>query len=210
MKIYGFNTPNVHKVVYTAEKLGTRYEYIPVNLLAGEQRKPEHLDRHCWGMVPALEIEGECLIESNAICRHLARIGDSPLYPHHPMAAARVDEMIDMIVLHPGRALGTFFFEEVVKAGFMQQDPDPAALEAAQKQLNDQLPAIDSRLSCHTFLCGDQLTIADTIAVPVFATAQMTSVDLSAFPHLQAWLERAVSRPAWKRTLKVCSEGMPA
>lgn len=206
MKIYGFNTPNVHKVVYTAEKLGTRYAYESVNLRAGEQHSPEHLNRHCWGKVPVLEFEDECLIESNAICRFMARIGDSPLYPHHPVAVARVDEMIDMVSLQPGRALGVFYWEEVVKPQLLKQPADASALEAAQKQLNDQLPALEAKLSSSAFLCGDQISIADTISIPIFAVSKVTSADLSAFPSLEAWLNRALDRPAWKRTLEICAQ----
>ena len=202
LTIYGFNTPNVQKVVYTAEKLGAKYEYRHVNLAAGEHKTSEHLGRHFWGKVPAIENDGECLTESNTICRYLARTADSPLYPHHPLAAARVDEMIDMVCFHPGRWLSTYYYEEVIKKRF-GGEANQAALDEAKGFLESQLPEIDKRLGGQSFLCGNQISIADTIAIPLFATAYTTSFDLSPWANIQRWLKQSVERPAWQRTMKV-------
>ena len=41
-----------------AEKGFTQFDQVPLNVLAGEPRRPEHLERHPFGKVPVLEHDG--------------------------------------------------------------------------------------------------------------------------------------------------------
>ena len=50
---------------------GIEYEYLPVNLLKGEQKSEEHLKLNPSGFVPALEIDGHVLTESLPIIEYL-------------------------------------------------------------------------------------------------------------------------------------------
>lgn len=56
--------------------------------------------------------------------------------------------------------------------------------------------------SVHPFVAGERLTIAD-IAVFIFAhSALWCGVDISEFPHVKAWIEKLLQRPAFQQGLK--------
>ncbi|HEX8533468.1 MAG TPA: glutathione S-transferase N-terminal domain-containing protein, partial [Allosphingosinicella sp.] len=50
---------------------GIAYETVPVNLLKGEQREPEHRARNPQAMVPMLEVDGLRITQSLAIIGYL-------------------------------------------------------------------------------------------------------------------------------------------
>jgi prostaglandin-H2 D-isomerase / glutathione transferase len=47
------------------------------------------------GSVPVMEVDGQRYVQTAAILRYVARIGDSSLYPSDPTAALRVDSALD-------------------------------------------------------------------------------------------------------------------
>ena len=53
---------------------GIEYEYLPVNLLKGEQKQEKHLLLNPAGLVPALEIDGHVLTESLPIIEYLDEV----------------------------------------------------------------------------------------------------------------------------------------
>ncbi len=201
MKIYGFATYNVTKVLLTAEELGLKYEYVPLNPLEGEQKTEEHLRRHPLGQVPVLEHEGECYIESAAICRYLARISGSRLYQGDARQKAKIDRWVDFSTLHMGRSLATYFFQEIVNAKFFGNEVDQQALKEASESLEQQLPVVDDQLSSNEFLAGDEISIADLIGFSYLQIHEVTSVDISAYEHLSRWYSQIRVRPSFSAAM---------
>ncbi|MFT4518036.1 MAG: glutathione S-transferase [Halioglobus sp.] len=207
MKIYSFPTFNAGKILLTAEELGLEYEWVQIDLSKGEHKSEEHLARHPMGKVPVLEYEGQYYIESNSICRLLARLNGDRLYSSDAATAARIDAWVDTMASHTGRWLGALLFEETVKAKFMGVDPDPKTLDEAHGYLTDQLPLLEKTLAGHAYLAGDSLTIADTIAANYFYTTEFTTVDLSTYPSLAAWYQGIRTRPSFERMLALSPTG---
>ena len=80
MKIYDFvGAPNPKKLrVYLAEK-GIRVPFEPVDILAGETRKPEFQKKNPMGGLPVLELDdGTCLNESLAIIEYFEELHPAP------------------------------------------------------------------------------------------------------------------------------------
>lgn len=194
--IYGYNSFNGIKVLLTAEELGMDYQYVHIELGKGEQKKPEHLARHPLGKIPALVHDGELLFESASICRYLARVHDNRLYSADPLIAARVDQTVDVITHHVGRWLGVYFWQEVICKNFFKKEPDQAQIAEADGFLQAHLPYVDGLLAQHPFLCGAEVTIADTIAYAFFQVQEKTSVDLSAYPNILRWYGEFSERPS--------------
>jgi glutathione S-transferase len=71
---------------------------VPVNVLAGEPRQPEHLAHHPFGKVPVLDHDGLRILETTAIVRCLNDVlpGNS-LVPATPKDRARVDMVIGLV-----------------------------------------------------------------------------------------------------------------
>ena len=58
------------KMVF-AEKGFTEFNQVPLNVLVGDQRTLEHLERHPFGKVPVLDHGGMRILETSAITRYL-------------------------------------------------------------------------------------------------------------------------------------------
>src|SRR5215475_13066455 len=73
--LYTAPTPNGHKASITLEELGIPYEVHIVNLMAGDQRKPEFLAINPNGRIPAIVDRDEddfAVFESGALMIYLA------------------------------------------------------------------------------------------------------------------------------------------
>lgn len=100
IKLWGFNGSTYVRTIkmLLAEKGVSDVEQVPLNVLAGEPRKPEHLARHPFGKVPVIEHDGLTILETSAIARYLNDIlpGKS-LIPATPADRARMDMVIGLI-----------------------------------------------------------------------------------------------------------------
>src|SRR4051812_20217541 len=103
IKVFGFNTQNIQKVLLTAEELKINYEFVPLRPTKQEHKTSEHLKRHPLGKIPALEHDGRTMFESNAICRYLASFQPSSLYPQNAWERGQIDQWVDYVTHHVGR-----------------------------------------------------------------------------------------------------------
>src|ERR1700723_784710 len=89
-----------------AEKGFTQFDQVPLNVLEGEPRTPEHLERHPFGKVPVLDHDGMRILETSAIARYLNDVlpGKS-LIPLTPKDRARMDMVIGLIDSYAYHAL---------------------------------------------------------------------------------------------------------
>ena len=79
--LYGFDGSTYVRSVRTLmHAKGMDYEQVPVNVLEGEPRQPEHLKRHPFGKVPVLDIDGMRLYETYAINAYLDETRDGPSF----------------------------------------------------------------------------------------------------------------------------------
>ncbi|WP_295952634.1 glutathione S-transferase family protein [Rhodoferax sp.] len=100
MTLWGFDGSTYVRTVkmVLAEKGFTDYTQVPLNVLAGEPKSPEHLARHPFGKVPVLDVNDLRLLETAAIARYLNDVlpGKS-LIPATPADRARMDMVVGLI-----------------------------------------------------------------------------------------------------------------
>jgi glutathione S-transferase len=100
MTLWGFDGSTYVRTVkmLLAEKGWTQFDQVPLNVLQGEPRQPEHLERHPFGKVPVLDHDGVRILETSAIARYLNDVlpGKS-LVPATPKDRARMDMVIGII-----------------------------------------------------------------------------------------------------------------
>jgi len=95
MKLYEFAPTRSIRVRWTLQELGVDFESIPVNLMAGEHRRPEFLEINPAGKVPVL-VDGDLVLtESVAIVLYLAeKYPDKGLVPTDLRARAQVNQWL--------------------------------------------------------------------------------------------------------------------
>ncbi len=98
--LWGFDGSTYVRTVkmVLAEKQFTDFKQVQINVLKGEPKSPEHLERHPFGKVPVLDHDGQRILETSAIARYLNSVlpGKS-LVPDDPRDAARMDMIIGLI-----------------------------------------------------------------------------------------------------------------
>ena len=75
---------------------------------------------------------------------------------------------------------------------------NPAAVAEAQKALPKPLGVLNSHLQGRDYLVGSGFTLADLDVASVCSWAKLVKYDLEPTPNVKAWLDRCLSRPAYK------------
>jgi glutathione S-transferase len=197
MRVYGdVRSGNCYKIKLVLGHLGrvqdTDYQWVHIDILAGDSRTPEFLARNPNGRIPVLELDdGRYLSESNAILNYLA--DGSRYLPNEAYARAEV--------------LKWQFFEQyshepyIATARFIAKYlglPEDRRAEYEAKQAGGQaaLGVLETHLAANDFLVGDQFTIADITLYAYTHVADEGGFDLSDYPAVQRWLVRVSDQPA--------------
>jgi glutathione S-transferase len=172
-----------------AEKGITDYEQIPVDVLKGEPKEPEHLTRHPFGKVPVVEVDGFRIIETAAIGRYLNSTLPGPsLVPQSPKDVARMDmvtNIIDSYAYGPLLgAVGYHLFPE-----FIGGRNDAAHHEALEKG-HLAVKEIGHIKGSSPWLAGDAVSLADLYLAPIMAYMALT-------PHASEFLEKGPLKAWW-------------
>ena len=198
-RLHGFFTQNTMKTVYVLEELAVDFEFAFVNLMKLENRTDEFRAMTPAGKVPVLEHDGEFLFESGPICRYVASVEKSPLYPADKLQRARVDQWMTFWTCHPGRWLTTLYFEKIIKNAAGMGEPDEARCAEAVKFAGQQLKIVERWLANYEWLANGALSIAEPFALAYLEQASAVGYALDDLPRVQAWFERIETRDSTVR-----------
>ncbi len=200
-KIHGLAfSSNTTKVIYVAEELGVSYEYREISVQSGENKSPEHLARHPLGKMPTLTHDGRHLFESGAICRYLASIERSELYPtadHYERC--RIDQWMDFFSIHTGRWFNTLMFERVYREKFGMGATNKETEQEALQFIEQQLAVVDNELRTRPYLHGESKTIADLFAYAYAETTERSEFSLAPYPNVSRWYDGIKTSAAVQR-----------
>lgn len=194
MRIYGDrNSGNCFKVRLTCSLLNLGHEWIEIEILAGESRTAEYLEKNPSGQIPLLELDdGRMLSESNAIINYLAN--GSELLPSDPFTLAKVQQwqFFEQYSHEPYIAVARFI-------ALYQGMPDDRIEEYHAKQQGGHraLAVMEQQLTQSDFLTGDQLTTADISLYAYTHVAHEGGFDLQTYPGILKWLTRISSYPGY-------------
>ncbi len=193
------------------EEKGVAYTLHEVEIFGPDGVPAEHLARHPFGRIPALEHDGFVLYETQAITRYVDEAFDGPaLQPRAPAARARLNQMIGVL---DGYAYRPMVWGVVVPRMRPRADgsaPDEAKIADAMAAAARAVDALDGLIVCDPFLLGRDLTLADLHAWPVlscFAFAPEGAALLQRHAALQRWLRVMQQRPSVQRTRSVFDAG---
>jgi glutathione S-transferase len=195
-------SPYVRMPLLACEEKGVAWRLAPLGM--GDAKTPEHLKRHPFGRMPAIEHGDFKLYEAQAIIRYIDQAFDGPsLTPADPQAQARMNQVMNIIdwYVMPSISSG-IVFNRVIKPMF-GMPVDEAAVTAAVPLAGTCISALTEILGDKPYFSGDAVSLGDLAAVAhldFMAAAPETAELLAKSPKLAAWLERMTSRPSAQRT----------
>ncbi|MCI0655033.1 MAG: glutathione S-transferase family protein [Methylococcaceae bacterium] len=199
LKIYGFDGSTwSNRVRFTANSLGLEYDYVTVNLLAGEGQTKDYLAIHPAGKVPAIDDEGFILFESGAITRYLADKAGSSIYPSDLRKRARVEQWTEFAAQHIAKAMERVFFNRVLYQ-VMNMEQDERSLQEGLKFMDRFLPLVNDQLEKYRHFAMDDLTLADFVLLAWLDPVELCDIDLSAYPKLTEWRKRLMQQDFYTR-----------
>ena len=166
---------------------------------------PEHLARHPFGRVPAIDDDGFKLYETQAITRYVDATYGTPraLTPRDPKTEARMNQVIGVIDWYffaPNSAMTLGFNRIVAPAlGIPVNEEAIAASLPATRQCIEILAGF---LEKGPWIAGDAFSLADIHAgtqLDLLAGAPEAAEMLKGTP-IPAWLERLAARPSFAST----------
>ncbi|MCC8400321.1 glutathione S-transferase [Paraburkholderia sp. MMS20-SJTN17] len=177
-----------HRVKLFLTLLDLPFEVIELNMLAGENRKPEYLALNPFGQVPTIQDGELTLFDSNAILVYLAkRYGDESWLPEDPRGAAAVQRWLSL-------AAGQIAYGPCA-ARLVTVFGAPLHHEDAKRIAVKLFDVIDAELAGKPFAAGAHVTIADIAAHTYIAHAPEGGVSLQPYPNIRAWLRRVEALP---------------
>lgn len=189
------------RIALNLKKIG--YESIPHKLLDDEQRAPDYLSLNPQGLVPALEDEGDVLIQSMAILEYLDETHPNPPFlPGHPGDRARVRGLAQIIAAdtHP---LGNLRVLRYLRGPLAQ--PEEAVQSWIRHWIAEGFEALEALLvdddRTGQFCHGDEPGLADIALVPQVVSAIRFTLDLGPYPTIRRIYDTAVALPAFARAL---------
>ena len=190
--LFGFaGSTYVRTVRCVLASKGVPYDQVPVNVLEGEPQEPEHLERHPFGKVPVLDIDGLRLRETDAIVRYLeARDPKPSMFPADAKVCAKADENAALIGNYGYGAIIGFvayhLFPDFV--GGKDEEMRTSCLDQAKKLVS----LVMENRGDAPFLAGDTPGFADYLLGPLIAYATMTEDGpaILSIDGVQEWWDR--------------------
>jgi GST-like protein len=203
--LYTWGTPNGRKVSIMLEETGLPYKVHPIDILKGDQFKPDFVAINPNSKIPAIvDPDGPggkplSLFESGAILVYLA---DKTGKLHSSDARTRYLELQWLMFQMGG--VGPMFGQA---HHFMRaaKEQIPYGIDRYGKEAQRLYGVMNARLGESAYLAGKDYSIADIATYPWVARHEWHRVDLGAYPNVQRWFKTVGARPAVQRGMAVPS-----
>jgi glutathione S-transferase len=175
-----------YKVGLMLSLCGEPFDYVHVNLRAGEHKQPAYLAKQRYGQVPLLvdKDSGRNLCQSASILEYLAEhLGK--------FAGDSVEEKIEArewMFWSFDRLAPNIYRARGQKLGLRSMSFETCAMYHTEG--NVALKVLDDHLAGRSWLVGKGPTIADVDVYGVVAYADAGGFDLSKYPNVGAWIRR--------------------
>ena len=200
IELFTAPTPNGWKISVALEELGLPYTVRPVNILGGDQKKPEFLALNPNGRIPVIVDHGNddlAVFESGAILIYLAEKTGRllPSDPRERMAALQW-LMFQMGGVGPMMGQANVFFRYL-------PEKLPVAIERYHNECRRLFEVLDRRLGEAEWLAGGEYSIADIANWCWVRTYKWSGVSIDGLENLRRWLDAIRARPAAEKGIAV-------
>ena len=191
MKLYGFGPTRSLRALWGLKELEAEFEFIPVNLQAGEHRRPDFLALNPAGKVPVL-VDGDLVIpESAAIVLYLAE-----KYPEKGLMPARLEQRAQVYrwVMFAMTELEQPLWR-MAKHSFLYPEHKrlPQDIDLAREDFLAMASVLERHMEGRQFIVGDRVTVADCVTAYLMDWANERQL-LDGLPNLKAYLQRMYER----------------
>ncbi|NJM71587.1 MAG: glutathione S-transferase family protein [Scytonema sp. RU_4_4] len=182
LKLYGSVRSRASIVQWYLEELEIPYEFVKLDMQAGEHRQPEYLTINPIGKVPAI-VDGDFqLWESGAILLYLAEKYE------RITSSAEERAKLTQWVLFANATLGPGIFVEASR----------------EREMPILMTALNEIFGRQPFLLGKEFTVADVAVGSVLSYIPiMLKLDLSPYPAVLNYIKQMTERPAFQKSIGV-------
>lgn len=179
LKLYGGVRSRASIVQWYLEELAVPYEFVKLDMQAGEHRQPEYLAINPIGKVPAI-VDGDFqLWESGAILLYLAE-------KYSKTTSLEERAILAQWVLFANATLGPGIFAEA------SRERETPLLMTALNEIFGRQP----------FLLGEEFTVADVAVGSILSYIPiLLKLDLSPYPAVLNYMKQVSERPAFQKSI---------
>ena len=193
IKLYGQAPTRALRVHWLLNALGLEFEEVPVNILEGENHRPEFLKLNPAGKVPVLVDGDTVLTESSAIQLYLAeKFPQAGLIPQGLKERAEMYQWIFFLVSEIEQPLWRIARNS--SPLYPEHEHQPLDVKIATRECLSMVAVLEKHMQGRQYLVGDRVSVADMNAAYTLGWAQETGL-LEDAPLLQAFLQRMYGRP---------------
>ncbi|WP_299195679.1 glutathione S-transferase N-terminal domain-containing protein [uncultured Amphritea sp.] len=188
--LYTWGTPNGRKVSIMLEATALPYRVHPINILAGDQFKPDFLAISPNNKIPAItDHEGPGgkaiqLFESGAILLYLAEKTGNFI----PTDSVKRLECLQWLMWQIG-GFGPMLGQAHHFNRFANEKI-PYAINRYSEESQRLWGVLNNQLDGHAFIVDLDLSIADFAIYPWACRYEWQEIELEAFPNVKGWMER--------------------
>jgi glutathione S-transferase len=164
MKLVSSVGPNPKVVRMFMAELGVSCDVETIDIMGGENRKPEYLAQNPSGQSPALQLDdGTWLAEITVICEYFDdKSGHSDLIGTTAEARAETRmwmRRLDLQIIEP--LANGFRYSEGLPLFSDRLHCIPAAADDLKATAQERLTWLNTQIEGKQFICGDRFTLAD-------------------------------------------------
>jgi glutathione S-transferase len=215
------------RFVFNAKKLP--FDEVKLNLIEGDQLKPDYLKLNPNGVVPTLDHNGAIVIDSNVITEYLDEVApENSFTPEDPVERAHMRTLMHFIDEMPAAAVRVPTFNLAFLPSFQKMSREAFVAMAESKPLRrefmltmgqsgfpkEEMDAALARLrrtyermdaeierSGGPWLLGKKITLADVAVMPsLIRIHDLGKPDWQDLPRVVTWFDNIRSQPAFKPT----------
>jgi glutathione S-transferase len=213
LKIYGIGASRAARPMWAAIELQLQFEHVPLSYQGGATRTPEFLAVNPNGHIPVLEDarpEGKVTVwESMACALYVAKVHGKPdgvsITPVTAQEEADALRFSFWAVTEVEKDALTVLMHRLAMPADQRK---PELADAAELRLRVPLKVLDAHLQSQKdlgfdYLSGSRFTIADLCVASVLSWVKSSTLLMTEFPLVKAWLDSCVGRPAFTASRKM-------
>lgn len=191
-KLIGGKKSRAFRVLWALEELELEYEHV-----LAAPRSDEVRALNPSGKIPAFLDGDECLLDSVAIIQYLADKHGKMTFPAGTIDRARQDSFMQFACDEIDGTLWTAARNTFV---LPEEKRVPAIKDTLRWEFARSMKTLAERLGHNEWLMGETFTVADIVTAHCGTWARNAGFE-SSQPKVEAYIDRAIARPAYKRAV---------